>query len=105
MAVGYSWTVQQGGTDENVIWDIHAKYQSTPLQSSSLIRLHKALEERKFISGSKSAWKKAKTGLVHVTGKSCAPRNPRFLQASPQKQELGLGPGSLSSRQHVVEAA
>lgn len=60
MAVGYSWSVQQGGTDENAVWDTHAKYQSTPLQSSSLIRLHKALEEQKLISGSKSAWKKAK---------------------------------------------
>lgn len=105
MAVGCSRSVQRGGTDENAIWDTHAKYQSTLVQSSSPIRLDEALEEQKFNAGSKFVWKKANTGLVHTTSKSCTPRNPGFLQASPWKQELGLGLGSLSSRCNMVEVA
>lgn len=79
VAIGCSRSVQWEGIDKNATWDFHAKDQSTPLESSSLIRPDKALEEQKSNAGSKSAWKEAKTGLVHITGKSWTPRNPGFL--------------------------
>lgn len=92
MAVSYSQSTQQEGTDENV-WDIH--WNIRPLQSSSPIRLDEALEEQELNTGSKSARKKAKTGLVHITSKSCTRSNPGFIQHSPWKRELSLGLGSV----------
>lgn len=68
--------------------------------SSSLIRPDKALEEQKSNAGNKSMWKEAKTGLVHITGKSCTPRNPGFLHGSGSRAQVWA-----LCRQHVVEAA
>lgn len=82
MAVGCSRSVHWEGIDKNATWDFHAKYQSSPLVSSSLIRPDKALEEQKSNAGSKSVWKEAKTGLVYISSKSCTPRNPGFLHGS-----------------------